>query len=189
MYTDTEIKKILSRKLKKERFNHTLGACETAIKMAKAFGADEEKVYIAALLHDCAKYMSFEEQIEYAKKLDMQISEEEFLCPAVIHAPLGAAIAKVEYGIDDEEILDAIKAHTVAKENMSEIDKIIYSADLIEPSRSFDGVEELREYSETDLDLTFMKCLRTSIMFNLSKDNAVHPDSLKCWNNIVRKGK
>lgn len=189
MYTQTEIKKILSEKLSPSRYEHTLGVCKTATEMAKRFSVDVSKAEMAALLHDCAKYMSFEEQIEKARETELQLTKEEILCPAVIHAPLGATIAKLEYGVTDIQILDAISSHTTAKENMTQLDKIIYVADLIEPGRSFEGVDYLRELSEKNLDSTYLECLKVSIMFNLNKHNRIHSDSLKAWNAIIKKGR
>lgn len=187
-YTKNEIKGILLNKLSKSRYEHTLGVCETAIALAKQFGEDEDKAYLAALLHDCAKYMSAKEQIEYANNNGIKLSEEELLCPPVIHAPLGAEIARIEYGVEDGDVLDAIRYHTVAKENMSVLEKIIYTADMIEPNRKFDGVEELRNLASMSLDKVFKACLKASLMFNITDNKRVHPNSLKCWNDIIQKG-
>lgn len=187
-YTKNEIKEILSKKLSKNRYEHTLGVCETAIALAKRFGEDEDKAYLAALLHDCAKYMSAKEHIEYANNFGIKLSEEELLCLPVIHAPIGAEIARIEYGVEDEDVLGAIRYHTVAKEDMSVLQKIIYTADMIEPSRKFDGVEELRSLASKSLDEVFKACLKTSLIFNITADKRVHPNSLQCWNDILQKG-
>ncbi len=187
-YTKNEIKQILSKKLSKNRYEHTLGVCETAIALAKRFGEDESKAYLAALLHDCAKYMSTKEQIEYANDHGIKLSEEELLCPPVIHAPIGAEIARIEYGVKDRDVLGAIRYHTVAKEDMSVLEKIIYTADMIEPNREFDGAEELRTLASKSLDETFKACLKASLMFNITDNKRVHPNSLKCWNDILQKG-
>ena len=103
-YTDNEIKHILSQKLPSKRYLHISGVCETAVKMARKFGIDEQKAYMAALLHDCVKYMTTDELIESANSLGVELSGEDIECPQVIHAPLGAQIAKIEYGVEDTEI-------------------------------------------------------------------------------------
>lgn len=187
-YTNSEIKNILSQKLSSQRYLHTLGVCEVAVELAEKFGTDKQKAYLAALLHDCAKYMDTDKQLEYAKKLYVTLNEEDLECPPVIHAPLGAEIARAEYGIDDEEVLNAIKYHTVARENMSKLDKIIYTADMIEPTRNFDGVDELRRIAFEDLDKGFAECLKTSLMFNIMRNKKIHSNSLKSWNSILQKG-
>jgi len=187
-YTNNEIKHILSQKLPSKRYLHVLGVCDTAAKMAHKFGIDEQKAYLAALLHDCVKYMATSELIEYANNLGVKLSGEDIECPQVIHAPLGAQIAKVEYGVEDNEILDAIKYHTVARENMTKLDMIIYVADMIEPTRNFDGVEDLRKIAFENLEKGFIECLKTSLMFNIKADKKIHSNSLKCWNSILKKG-
>ena len=172
--------------LKESRYQHSMGVCSEAVKMAERYGVNTDKAYLAGLLHDCAKGFDNEKQLELCKKCGLELDEVTLACPAVIHAPLGAEVAKREYGIDDEEILDAIRYHTVARAKMTDLDKIIYIADMIEPMRSFDGVEELREAAYKDLDTAFIMALRQSMEFNLKKQNVIHPATLEAWNYILK---
>ncbi len=176
-----KLKKVLSEK----RYNHCMGVCDEAVKMAKKYGVDEDKAYTAALLHDCAKGFDIDTQISMCKEYGIVLDDITLKCPAVIHAPLGAVIAQKEYGICDEEILEAIRVHTVGKENMSVLDKIIYIADMIEPNRDFRGVDELRKKAYEDIDTAFIASLKQSIMFNAKKNKIIHPDTLSAWNYIL----
>ena len=88
---------------------------------------------------------------------------------------MGAELARLEYGIDNEAVLEAIRCHTVGKAGMSKLDKIVYIADMIEPMRDFDGVEELRELAYKDLDKAMLAALKDSIDFNLKKQSVIHP--------------
>lgn len=187
-YTEKQIEEILSKNLSKKRLEHTMGVCKCAIDMAQKYGVDEKKAYISALLHDCAKGMSIDEQIEYAKKHNIELSKEDMDCLPVIHATIGAKIAETEYGVCDKSILDAIRYHTVAREDMSDLEKIIYSADMLEPGRDFEGVEELRALLQESLDVVFKECLKTSLVFNINGNKTVHNDSLKSWNRLIKKG-
>lgn len=179
----------LKKALSEKRYKHSLGVCDEAVKMAEKFGADKEKAYLAGLLHDCAKGYTNDEQIELCGKYGIELDDITFACKPVIHAPLGAVIAKVEYGIDDKEILEAIRCHTVAKENMSLLDKIIYIADMIEPTRDFPGVDQIRKAAYDDIDKAVIMGLKKSIVFNAQKDKIIHPDTISAWNYILRDTK
>lgn len=175
----------LKNSLDKKRFIHSIGVCETAVKLAKKYGADEEKAYIAGLLHDCAKGMKIPEQLEKCSEYGIELDRESLMCPPVIHAPIGAEIAKREYGIDDEEVLNAIRRHTVGGIGMTLLDKIIYTADMIEPSRDFEGVERLREIAESDMETAFFESVKQSLIFNITENKLIHPNTLYSYNEAV----
>lgn len=175
----------LKKALNENRYIHSIGVCETAVKMAKIYGVDEEKAYIAGLLHDCAKCFDNEVQVEMCRDYGIVLDEITLACPAVIHAPLGAAVAKAEYGIVDEEILRAIRLHTTGGTDMTKLDKIIYIADMTEPSRAYNGVDELREISLINLNDAMKKSLHSTLRFNIQKGTVIHPDTLSAWNSLL----
>ncbi len=187
IYTDNEIKEKLKTLLPPKRYKHTLGVCETALELATIYGVDTKKAYLAALLHDCAKYLSIEEQIQKCRELGIILDNESLLCAPVIHAPLGAQLAREVYGIEDEEVLNAIKYHTIAREGMSKLEKIIYISDMTEPTRDYDEVDMLREISKTDLDKAMVKCIGECIIFNIKKGKTIHQNSIKCYNELICK--
>lgn len=186
---EKEMRKKLASALKKKRYKHSLGVCKEAVRMAKLFGADEKKAYTAGLLHDCAKCFDRETQFKICEKYGVKTDRMTDLCPAVLHAPAGAALAKNEYGIDDEEILDAIRCHTTGRADMTLLDKIVYVADMTEPGRDYDGVEKLRELSAKDIDAAFIEALRQTLTFNIEKQAIVHPDTLAAWNWVLAESK
>ena len=141
----TAIRKKLEKKLKEERYIHTLGVMYTAASMAMRHGADVQKAMTAGLLHDCGKYCDVNEQILLCRKHHIKLSDAELEVPALIHARLGAYFAEYEYGITDSEILDAITYHTTGRPAMTMIEKIVYLADYIEPGRKkIPGLAEVR---------------------------------------------
>ena len=87
--------------------------------------------------------------------------------------------------LTNEEILEAIRCHTVAKENMSLLNKIIYIADMIEPMRDFSGVDKLRKTAYEDIDKAFIMGLKQSIVFNAEKNKIIHPDTISAWNYML----
>ncbi len=139
--------------LKPSRFEHSLGVSYTAASLAMRYGADVYKARVAGILHDCAKYLSDDEQIAFAKEKGIELTEAEIANPALIHAKTGAYFAKVKYEIEDPEIINAIRYHTTGKEDMTLLEKIIFCADYMEPNRkSIPGLDSIRNIIFKNLD-------------------------------------
>ena len=154
-----EIQKKLEKKLKKERYQHTLGVMYTAASMAMRFDADIHQAMLAGLLHDCGKYCSSKDQIKLCKKYKLELTDAEEEIPALIHAKLGAYLAREEYKVEDEEILNAIRHHTTGRPQMILLEKIIYLADYIEPGRKMiPGLGEVRRLAFTDINAAVCLC-------------------------------
>ncbi|MBQ1820820.1 MAG: nicotinate (nicotinamide) nucleotide adenylyltransferase [Clostridia bacterium] len=164
----------LHRELKPQRMEHTAYVIETAIALAARFGADPKKARLAALLHDCAKYLPEGLLLPYA-------DTEPPMMP-ILHAPAGADYAKEVYGVSDPEVLEAIRLHTTGDANMTLLDKIIYLADMIEPSRSFEGVDEIRNASTPD-EMMRLALLR-SIWYIKENGSQIHPATLRALHDL-----
>ena len=180
-----EIRDYLKNNLKPARYGHTLGVVNTAIKLAEIYGEDKNKAEIAALCHDVAKNMSNEELKKVIDNENIALSIDEENTQELWHSIIGPVIAKKVFGIEDEEVLSAMRWHTTGKENMTNLEKIIYLADLIEPSRKFDGVDEIREIAYKDLDLGMLKALTHTTIYLLTKGCAVDINSVKARNYLV----
>ena len=173
--------------LLEKRFNHSLMVCETAKELAKIYGADVKKAEIAGLLHDCAKNFSKDEMFSMCEKYSVKLDEVTKKQVGLIHAFLGAEVAKDLFGIDDEEIYDAIFYHTVGKPDMSLLTKIIYIADAIEPLRNYDGVEHLRELAHTDLDKALVYQIDITIKSVLKKGSLLHLNTVDTRNYYLSR--
>ena len=187
--TVDEMRRELQGRLKKSRFAHSIGVANTAVKLAKKFGVDEEKSYIAGLLHDCAREFENDELPAQAIKRGIKIGEVEKNSPLLLHAYIGAKMISEIYGVDDEEISQAIYRHTVGAKNMTALDKIIYFADMIEPNRDYPGVDKLRELAETsnNLDGIILTAMNESIIFVVQKNSLLHPDTIDARNFLLLK--
>lgn len=153
LYDDCKtIRDRLMAELSPDRYRHTLMVVHMAMRLNKQYGLDSDKVFYASLLHDSAKT----NQISY----DYPIPKDAKGTP-VAHAFEGAFKAR-EYGINDEDILNAIYYHTTARRDMTPLEKLIYTADMVEESRDFDGVEELRRISLENLDNGFKACVKAT---------------------------
>lgn len=177
----------MKNSLKNKRYLHTLSVARTASELAAVHGADPTKAYVAGLLHDCAKKYDNQFLLGNSRSLfGIEPDGFELLCPEVFHARVGAEMARRYFGIVDEEILNAIRYHTVANEDMSLLDKIIYIADIIEPSRNFPGIARLRELAGKDIDACMLGALRMSIEFILKKERPIHLATISARNKLLQ---
>ena len=189
MMTVEEMKAALAVRLKKNRYVHSLGVADTAAEIAERLGEDANQAYLAGLLHDCAREYKNEDLPAEAKKRGIEIGEVEKSMPLLLHAYIGATMAREIYGVKDKAVCQAIWRHTVGGRGMTNLDKIIYYADMIEPNRDYPEVEELRRLAWTaSLDEMMYTGLTESIKFVLEKGHLIHPDTVAARNEILLGG-
>ena len=172
----------IRERIGEKRFLHTIRVKDTAIKLAKIHDVDVEKAEIAGFLHDCAKIRDKKDLIKKAKDNNLLLTKEMINAPQIIHSYLGALFAREFYGIDDEDILNAITYHTTGRANMSDLEKIIFLADYIEPMRNFDGVERARELAKKDLDAAMYFALNNTLRFLVERDFYIVPTTVLARN-------
>lgn len=185
MYDIEKFKRKLQSEVKESRYEHSLSVMEFSRELAKHYGVDEEKATVAGLLHDCAKYKDKDKILQKAKKFDIMIDSDLNNTIKVLHALLGYYVAKEEYGIDDEEILLAIKNHALGRENMSDLEKIVFYADFVEPLRTYDEAARLRKLKFDGLTKASYETLNYNLQYLLSEGLYVHPQSLKTRNSLL----
>lgn len=165
-YSIPKTKKILKKYLDDNRFEHTQGVMYTAAALAMRYGEDLEKAQIAGLLHDCAKCIPDHKKIKICLKNQIPMTETEQKNPFLLHAKVGAYIAREKYGVEDEEILNAIACHTTGKPAMTLLEKIIYIADYIEPMRTkAPNLSDVRKLAFEDIDLALFKILSDTLAY------------------------
>ena len=168
-----ELRPVALSYLKHKRIPHVLGTEQEAIRLAIRYGADVEKARVAALLHDCTKKLEMPEQLALCRQYGIELDELEQKALKLLHAKTGAAIARDVYGVDNE-IYRAIWWHTTGHADMTLLEKIIYLADYIEPSRDFPGVNDLRNCVYEDLDKGLLMGLQMTIDEMTEMGNPVH---------------
>ena len=174
-----KLQKKLETMLTPNRFLHSLGVMETAMVMAKRFGENVEKARIAGLLHDCAKDIDKGKMVQMCEELGVYLDPMKREQRSLIHADLGAKLLETEFGIDDPHIIGAVKHHTLGREKMTNLEKILYLADLIEPNRKpFEGIDELRQLSEKNLDCAMLCAVEQSIDHIQHKHKPLHSQTL-----------
>lgn len=188
--TPEELRPIALSYLKPKRMPHVLGTEGEAAKLARRFGADETKARVAGLLHDCTKKLGMAEQLALCKQYGIRLDPLEQKALKLLHAKTGAAIARHVYGVDDE-VYQAILYHTTGRANMTLLEKILYLADYIEPSREFANdpdVVRLRETVYEDLDRGLLLGLTMTVKEMEGMGNPVHHDTLDARNDLIEKG-
>ncbi len=182
-----KIKEYLKENLSDKRYNHSLGVAEEAMRLAKRYGADIQKAYIAGLVHDCAKEINPSKSVELLKEKYGVFPDEDMVAvPRLLHGLLGSCIAHSEFEIEDEDILDAIRYHTTGKADMGCLTKIIYIADYIEPGRVYPDVDKLRDITYNDIDDGILFSLDYTICDLVKKGIPIHPDTVLCRNFLIK---
>ncbi len=178
---------MLKNRLSRSRYEHTLRVLEAALELAEIYDADIGKVKKAAVLHDIAKNLEIEKIKNILRKSTWEIDELEWTLDSVLHAPAGAVIAKTELGIDDYEILEAIRYHTLGHPDMGLTAQIIYAADFIEAGRSFEGLTEIQKIVKENLVEGIYKITSNSIKYHLKLDNPIHSYTNNLRNKFLIK--
>lgn len=166
------------------RFEHTLRVQKLAVKFAQRMGIDKDRTSIAAILHDYCKFWPKETLASWIRKCELPSDLLDYH-PDLWHAPVGAEVVARRFQIDDEEILQAIRYHTTGRPNMSQLEKIIFLADLIEPGRQFPGVDELRSLAAKDFDRAILKALDQTICYLIEKRQKIYPLTLFARNFLL----
>jgi predicted HD superfamily hydrolase involved in NAD metabolism len=160
------------------RFAHTLRVARTAELLAVAHGADPLRARVAGLFHDLARLYPMERLLRECEERAMPIDDFERANPIVLHARLGAELARDDFGVTDEAILSAIRKHTVAGATMSPLDAILYLADGLEPGRAFAERAELLALAFRDLDAAMLALIENGLLYLRSRRAAAAPDTL-----------
>ncbi len=188
--TVEELRPIAMSYLKPKRMPHVLGTAEEAARLARRYGADETQARVAGLLHDCTKKLDMAEQLALCGQYGIVLDPLEQKALKLLHAKTGAAIARHVYGVDDA-VYQAILYHTTGRAGMSLLEKILYLADYIEPSREFANdpdVVRLRETVYEDLDRGLLLGLTMTIDEMVGMGNPVHHDTLDARDDLIEKG-
>lgn len=188
-----KIKKYLKKHLTKERYHHTVGVAYTAMSMAMKYNPQPDnnefmiKAEIAGLLHDCAKCMDNDKKIRICNKNQISYSKIEAENPYLLHGKVGAYIARKEFDILDEDILNAIIWHTTGRPDMSLLEKIIFVADYIEPSRRpIPELNLIRQLAFTDIDQAVIKILENTLKYLNEKGSPIDDMTQKTYDSYIR---
>ncbi|MBQ8842615.1 MAG: bis(5'-nucleosyl)-tetraphosphatase (symmetrical) YqeK [Ruminiclostridium sp.] len=188
----TDYKELISGMMGKKRYIHSCNVADMCVKLAEINGEDTEKAYIAGILHDIRKEADDEDLVRELRLSGYYIDPVELASKKTWHGIAAAYYVKVVLGIDDEDILNAIRFHTVGRADMSRLEKIVYLGDLVSAERSYPNVEKYRKYALENLDLGMYKALEWLIPDFVEKGRMIPVSTLEAYNcylNIAGKTK
>ena len=160
--------------MKPTRILHVRGCEQEAARLARGWGEREDLAAEAGILHDITKKLSGEEQLRMCEKYGIMTDTFEREKPSLLHARTGAYLARDLFGVP-EEVFDAIAWHNTGRPGMSALEKILWLADYTEPTRSFPGVDRIRELAVRDLDQALMEALEMTLRHVRASGETVHP--------------
>jgi len=172
--------------LPEKRWNHVLRVVDMSKKLARIHGINSHKAEIAAYLHDVSKFFSLEDMKNFVwdneHVKDYQIGE-------LLHGFAGAIYARNRFRIEDMDILNAIRYHTIGRKGMSDLEKLIYIADAVEEGRVYPGVKEMRKVAYKSLDGAILMEVNRKIEYLIKSDAVIHPSSIEMRNWLLGKVK
>lgn len=177
-----KLRKALEKSQDDKRYEHTIGVAYTAASLAMRYEDDVKKAEMAGLLHDCAKCIDNDKKLAMCEKYNINVNEFERRNPFLLHAKLGSFLAMKKYNITDKDIINAILNHTTGRPEMSQLEKIIYVADYIEPNRmQAPNLREIRKLAFIDLDQAVFKILGDTLHYLESVNNEIDPMTQKTY--------
>ena len=189
-YTDSEeslagLEAFMKAELKESRYRHSLGVQDMAVRLAEINGADAGKASFAGRYHDIAKCFENERMDSYIRKY--RLGDELIGNPALAHSKVGAAILEHEFGVSDEEILDAVRFHTTARKGMSLLEEITFVADVVEDNRTYPDLPYYQDLALHDLDRAALEILGWTIGDLTSKKREIHKDTIEAYDYLKQK--
>jgi predicted HD superfamily hydrolase involved in NAD metabolism len=174
-------------KLDEFRKNHIIEVKNKSLEYNKKFNLniDEKLVIQAAYLHDIGKGLHENEELEIIKKNNIFLDDIEKMNRALFHAPISEFISSSFFGITDKKVLNAIRYHTVAREEMTSLDKLIYFADFIAPDRKFEINKDIEPNYKLGLNKLIITITTAKIKFLLSTLKIIHPNIIKLRNKLL----
>lgn len=171
--------------LNHKRYEHSLGVMNTAMQLATVHGADAERAALAGLLHDCARCVPEDILVEMAREFNLSMHEVDLALPVLLHAPVGARLARRDFGVQDEAVLRAVAVHTLGDKHMTLLDKVLFVADKVEPGRHYQNVDKLRTLAKQDIDRALLSCYDMSVSYALRLGDQVHPRMIMARNRLI----
>lgn len=186
LYNPEEKKKYLKEHLSQKRYQHSLNVADECRKLAKKYGEDPDKAYFAGLLHDVCKELPFEEQRELVLKSGFTVCREELETRSLWHAIAGAYFVKNVFGVEDIDIIDSIRFHTVGRAGMTRLEEIVYLGDLVSADRDYKDVDKMRKLVYSDLNHAMLEAFAFSVKSVVKKGGVIPACTVEGYNFYTR---
>ena len=178
-------KKIIKSRMSDYRYKHSVNVAKEAVRLAKKYGADEEKAAIAGVLHDITKENTKEEQLQIMTDGGIILDDVQKISSKLWHGISGSVYMRDKLDITDEDILNAVKYHTTGRAGMSVLEKVIFVADFTSEERDYSGIRTIRKKANKSLEEAMLYGLQFTLKDLSKRALIIHPDALACYNEIV----
>ena len=172
-YDTSEMKKYLKENLSQKRYTHSLNVAEECRKLARKYGEDPDKAYFAGLLHDICKEIPDEQQKKLVIESGFSVCREELDTKSLWHAIAGAYFIKTHFSVEDIDILNSVRFHTVGRAGMTRLEEIVYLGDLISADRDYKDVDKMRKIAYTSLNSAMLEAFEYSIKSVVKKGGLI----------------
>ena len=176
---------LIKGRMGERRYIHSVNVAQSAVEIARHYGADEEKAETAGILHDCCKEIPRDEMLQIMTDGGIILDAVEKGTSKLWHAIAGSVYVRDTLGIDDEDIINSIRYHTTGRANMSLLEKVIFIADFISAERDYDGVDIMRKKAFECLEDAMLFGLQFTITDLTKRKLTIHSNALACYNDIV----
>ena len=184
-----EIERELRLILSSKRYEHSVGVAKAAVSLAKIYKVDQEKAYLAGLMHDCAKELNISYQLVLAMQSKVGFDISQIPYPPIYHGPAGSVYAVKKFSVEDEDVLRAVALHILGDIGMSSLEKIIFVSDYFEENRKYPCKEEIKAAAFQSLDKAMILGCDVSINYLLSAGKKVHHKMIKIREYYIEKYK
>lgn len=182
-----QYKAILQARLRPDRYEHSLCVADEAKRLALRWGVDPEKAYTAGLLHDIMKHTKHEQQLQILKDFGILLDAVAHSSPKLWHAISGAAYVEKLLGVDDPEIVSAIRYHTTGRAAMTPMERVLFLADFTSADRDYDDVDVMRRLVDEDPDAAMRYALSYTVRELARGGSPIHPDTIAAYNELALK--
>ena len=176
---------LLKERLTEKRFFHSLCVAKEALRLSKKYGGDNEKAFLAGLLHDICKDTDGNEQLQLLEQFGIILDTVSKNAKKLWHAISGATYLKNVLKINDAEIISAVRYHTTAKAGMTLLEKILYLADFTSEDRDYDGADDMRKVVDMGLEKAMKEALIFTVIDLKTKGNPIHEDTINAYKQYV----
>lgn len=177
----------LAESLTPARYKHVLGVVETSVALARRFGAPVLDAELAASFHDLAREWPQDRLLAHARDRKLDVPAAWLEAPILLHGPVAADVARVEYGVEDADVLNAVYYHTTGRPGMGELEMVLFVADAIEPSRDYPGVDDIRLLAEKDLKAAALASLESTLRYALDRGFAIDLTTVNARNELLNE--
>lgn len=168
----------MMRHLSPQRYRHCFAVADYSMELAAIWGEDIATAFNAGLLHDMMHYLQPTEYLQWAAKYQLAYGPAEQQDPVLLHGPLAAAVLEQDWGCSNQQLLNAIRYHTIPRPQMDNVAKIVFLADVAEPGRpDYPGLEQIRALAKQDLDQAMVLALQSTKDYLQQQGKTLHPDT------------